>query len=102
MNCHYLFRIVQKRTNKREHNGSPLQDVLTVLLFVFLLPYVISCLWGHVGEETDVLSHKADTEETERIDERYEVELVGDWGTKHMTMQEYLIRKLKVVMPKEE
>lgn len=97
-----LFRIVQKRTNKREHNGSPLQDVLTVLLFVFLLPYVISCLWGHVGEETDVLSHRADTEETERIDERYEVELVGDWGTKHMTMQEYLIRKLKVVMPKEE
>lgn len=97
-----LFRIVQKRTNKSERNGSPYRDVLTVLLFVFLLPYVISCLWGHIGEETEVLFQKKKAEETEYIDEEYEVTLVGERGAKHVSMQEYLIRKLKVVMPKEE
>ena len=97
-----LFRIVPKRTNKSEYSGNPYRDVLTVLLFVFLLPYVISCLWGHIGKETEEVFRKKKTEESVYIDEKHEVTLVGNRGTKYMTMQEYLIRKLKVVMPKEE
>ena len=97
-----LFKIVQKRTNKSEYSGNSYRDVLTVLLFVFLLPYVISCLCGHIGEETEAVFKKKETQERVYIDEEYEVTLVGNRGTKHMTMQEYLIRKLKVVMPKED
>ena len=96
-----IFRIVPKRTDKRKYGDSPYRDVLTILLFVFLLPYVISCLWGHIGEQTEVFRHK-DEEETEWLDMRYEVAISGEWGKKRMTMQEYLIRKLRLVMPEEE
>ncbi len=96
-----IFRIVPKRTDKRKYGDSPYRDVLTILLFVFLLPYVISCLWGHIGEQTEVFRHK-DEEETEWLDMRYEVAISGEWGKKRMTMQEYLIRKLHLVMPEEE
>ncbi|MCM1154510.1 MAG: SpoIID/LytB domain-containing protein [Roseburia sp.] len=97
-----LFRIVRKRTNKSGYNGSPYRDVPTVLLFVFLLPYVISCLWGHSGVETEYVFGKAKEEETTYIDEEYEIVLSGKQGTKHMTMQEYLLRKLKITMPKSK
>lgn len=93
-----LFRIVFKRTNRRKYDDSPCRDALTVLLFVFLLPYVISCLWGHIGEESHILFGYTDEEE-EWIDTEYEVRLWGKWGSKQMTMQEYLIGKLKLVMP---
>lgn len=96
-----IFRIVQKRTNKRKHDENPYREVPAVLLFVFLLPYVISCLWGHIGEEAEVF-YRVKGEEAEWLDKRYEVALSGSWGKKKMTMQEYLIRKLELVMPEEE
>lgn len=96
-----IFRIVPKRTDKRKYGDSPCRDVLTILLFVFLLPYVISCLWGHIGEETEVFAGEEE-EETEWLDAQYEVAIAGDWGKKRMTMQEYLVRKLYMVMPEED
>lgn len=96
-----IFRIVPIRTNKRKYDDSPYRDVIMLLLFVFLLPYVISCLWGHIGEETEVFARKKE-EEADWLDKRYEVAISGEWGKKRMTMQEYLIRKLYMVMPEEE
>lgn len=95
-----LFRIVQKRTNKSKREDSPYRDVGAILLFVFLLPYVVSCLWGHIGEETETLFD--DVEEKDWIDRRYEVSLSENWGIRRMDMQEYLIRKLEIIMPQEE
>lgn len=95
-----LFRIVLKKTNKRKYNDALWRDVIMVLLFVFLLPYVISCLWGHVGEESAVLFRQEETDR-EWIDEGYEVEIIGKWGKKRLSMQDYLIEKLEMVMPKE-
>lgn len=94
-----LFRIVQKRTNKSKREDSPYRDVSAMLLFVFLLPYVISCLWGHIGEETETFFEEA--EEKDWIDRRYEVSLSESWGIRRMSMQEYLIRKLEIIMPQE-
>lgn len=96
-----IFRIVPKRTSRRKYGDNPCRDVLTILLFVFLLPYVISCLWGHIGEETEVFAREEE-KETEWLDAQYEVAIAGDWGKKRMTMQEYLIRKLCMVMPEED
>lgn len=97
-----LFKIVQKRTDKSNAENKPYRDVGTVLLFVFLLPYVISCLWGNVGEETESISGRRGKEETDWIDERYEISLSGNWGIRKMSMQEYLIRKLEVVLGKDD
>lgn len=95
-----LFRIVQKRTSKSKREDSPYRDVSAILLFVFLLPYVVSCLWGHIGEETEIFSDEV--EEKDWIDRRYEVSLSENWGIRRMDMQEYLIRKLEIIMPQEE
>ncbi|MDE6749208.1 MAG: SpoIID/LytB domain-containing protein [Lachnospiraceae bacterium] len=95
-----LFRIVQKRTNKSKREESPYRNVSAILLFVFLLPYVVSCLWGHIGEETETFINEV--EEKDWIDRRYEVSLSENWGIKRMNMQEYLIRKLEIIMPQEE
>lgn len=96
-----IFRIVQKRTNRRKRDENPYREIPAVLLFVFLLPYVISCLWGHIAEESEVFS-RIEEDEIDWIDVRYEVVLSGNWGKKRMTMQEYLIRKLEMVMPEED
>ncbi len=92
-----LFKIVQKKTDRSNGKNRPYRDVGTVLLFVFLLPYVISCLWGHVGEETEKVFGSSEKEENQ-IDKKYEVILEGDWGSRTLSMQEYLIRKLEIVM----
>lgn len=96
-----LFRIVPKRTNKRKYHDNPYRDFGTVLLFVFLLPYVMACLWGHIGEETE-LFFGSEEEEREWIDEAYEIHISGKWGIKNLSMQEYLIQKLEMTMPREE
>lgn len=96
-----LFKIVQKRANKRKQKDNPYQDAAAVLLFVFLLPYVISCLWGHVGKETEVLSTRKQEEEA-FLDSQYNVILSGEWGTRTISMKDYLITKLAIVMPQEE
>ncbi len=96
-----ILKIVQKRTNKRKQNDNPNQEVGAVLLFVFLLPYVVSCLWGHIGEETEVLSANRQKESL-YLDEKYEILLSGEWGNRTLTMEEYLIQKLCQMMPPEE
>ncbi|MBD5444274.1 MAG: SpoIID/LytB domain-containing protein [Lachnospiraceae bacterium] len=95
-----LFKIVQKITDKSNRKNRPYRDVGTVLLFVFLLPYVISFLWGHIGEETEKVFGSNEKEE-KQIDKKYEVILEGSWGSRTLSMQEYLIRKLEIVMGDE-
>lgn len=96
-----LFKIVQKKTDRSNCKNRPYRDVGTVLLFVFLLPYVISFLWGHIGEETEKVFGRNEKEE-KQIDKKYEVILEGSWGSRTLSMQEYLIRKLEIVMGDED
>lgn len=96
-----LFKIVQKKTDKSNRKNRPYRDVGTVLLFVFLLPYVISFLWGHIGEETEKVFGSSEKEE-KQIDKKYEVILEDSWGSRTLSMQEYLIRKLEIVMEDED
>lgn len=97
-----IVRIIQKKTDKRRQLPDRYRDLGAVLLFVFLLPYVIAALWGHVGEQKELVSRKALTEDREWIDEKYDVEVMGILGIRHMTMGEYLMRKLIQVMPDSE
>ena len=97
-----MFRIIPKRTGKRKQLPSRYRDLGAALLFVFLLPYVMAALWGHVGEQTDVMSKRQVTAEKEWIDEKYEVLIEGSLGIRHMTMGEYLMRKLYQIMPDGE
>ena len=84
-------RIVLKRTNKR--------DAGCFLLFVFLLPYVCACLWGHVGEEMEILRrNKAGGGQT---DTGYSVQVSMGWGIWEMPMEQYLVYKLESVMPED-
>lgn len=82
-----MNRIVLNKTNKREAGN--------FLLFVFLLPYVCACLWGHVGEETGQII--SDQKEKEQAD--YQVAVVMDWGIWELPMEEYLVYRLALVMP---
>ena len=84
-------RIVLKRTNKRDAAG--------FLLFVFLLPYVCACLWGHVGVENDVL--RAQKRQEQSAGEAGELRILADmkWGVWELSMEEYLVYKLESVMP---
>lgn len=79
--------IVSNRTNRR--------DALSFLLFVFLLPYVCACLWGHVGEETAKLrEERVKGQQDERT-----VEAALSWGVWELPMEEYLAYLLLLVMP---
>ncbi len=87
MGCHMnKYGIVSKRTNKR--------DAGSFLLFVFLLPYVCACLWGHVGEEADLLKGN-------KKEDGYLVETVVEWGVWELTLEEYLTYRLCLVMPED-
>ena len=97
-----IVRIIPKKTDKRKQLPARYRDMGAALLFVFLLPYVIAALWGHVGEQKELVSGKTLTGNTEWIDERYNVEVLGSLGIRHMTMSEYLMRKLYQVMPDSE
>lgn len=82
--------IVSKKTNRRE--------ALSFLLFVFLLPYVCACLWGHVGEETAKLKEgERKTKQEVRM-----VEAGLSWGVWELPMEEYLTYLLMLVMPQED
>lgn len=81
--------IVSKKSNRR--------DALSFLLFVFLLPYVCACLWGHVGEQTMKLKEE---EKKGRRDARM-VEAALSWGVWELPMEEYLTYLLFLVVPKE-
>lgn len=82
--------IVSNKTNRR--------DAPSFLLFVFLLPYVCACLWGHVGEETAKLR---EIEGKEKRDVRM-VEAALPWGIWELPMEEYLTYLLMLVIPDEE
>ncbi|MDE7258053.1 MAG: SpoIID/LytB domain-containing protein [Lachnospiraceae bacterium] len=84
-------RIVLKGTNKR--------DAGCFLLFVFLLPYVCACLWGHVGEETEALRQgKEQVDAREGTDGRI-IQAVMSWGIWEIPLEEYLVYQLAAVMP---
>lgn len=88
-----VSKIVEKRTNKR--------DAFGFLLFVFLLPYVCACLWGHAGEETEqVLTKRQQRSETEAA-APYRVEVVMEWGTWELPAEEYLVYRLAQVMQED-
>lgn len=82
--------IVLKKTNKR--------DAVSFLLFVFLLPYICACLWGHVGEEEEYLG-KEDVWQRQQDDHR--VEAAVEWGVWELPLEEYLVYRLFWVMPQE-
>ena len=94
-------RIVEKRTNKRNETHFLLQEMWAGILFVFLLPYVCACLWGHVGEEKEQLRHLADREV--ELSFQPEKEYVGNielsWGTWTLPLEEYLVYELAATMP---
>lgn len=78
--------IDSKKTNKR--------DAGSFLLFVFLLPYVCACLWGHVGEETGKLREDVLEEADARM-----VRVAVEWGVWELPMEEYLVYRLSLTMP---
>lgn len=80
--------IDSKKTNKR--------DAGSFLLFVFLLPYVCACLWGHVGEETGKLKGNVSDGQ-----DAYTVEVAVEWGVWELPAEEYLAYRLFMTMPEE-
>lgn len=85
MGCHMNKNgIDSKKANKR--------DAYSFLLFVFLLPYVCACLWGHVGEEADYLMEN-------KKENEYLVEASVEWGVWELPLEEYLVYRLCLVMP---
>lgn len=68
-------------------------------MFVFLLPYVCACLWGHVGEETELLRQNRDLYQTQENAEGHTISARMSWGTWEIPMEEYLIYRLAAVMP---
>lgn len=67
-------------------------------MFVFLLPYVCACLWGHVGVEKDALRRDKSQAQTQENDS---IRILADmkWGVWELTLEEYLTYKLESVMP---
>ena len=80
--------IVLKKTNKR--------DAVSFLLFVFLLPYICACLWGHVGEEKERLRAENTTQGQQ---DGHIVEADLEWGLWELPLEEYLVYRLFLVMP---
>ncbi len=78
-----------------------LQEMWAGLLFVFLLPYVCACLWGHVGEEKEQLYHLEDreTELSIQPEKVYVGNVELSWGIWTLSMEEYLVYKLAATMP---
>ena len=85
-------RIVLKGTNKR--------DAGCFLLFVFLLPYVCACLWGHIGVEKDILRQNEKQEKSEDYTD-YVVQVDMGWGVWKIPLEEYLVYKLESVIPED-
>lgn len=88
-----VSKIVEKRTNKR--------DALGFLLFVFLLPYVCACLWGHVGEDIKEVCVDKEQDKTVQAGAGYYVEVAMEWGTWELEAEEYLIYRLAEIMQED-
>ena len=66
-------------------------------MFVFLLPYVCACLWGHVGVETNNLlesGYQADKES----EAEHRILADMEWGTWDLSTEEYVTYKLEAIM----
>lgn len=83
--------LLRKRTNKRTGKGRMFKDFSEGLLFVFLLPYVATCFWGHSGY---VKSSEGMVKETESK----EICLQTKAGTIMISEKEYLAYQLSKVM----
>lgn len=91
-----LHRIVKQRTNRGNDKLFWIQEAAAGLLFVFLLPYVCACLWGHVGQEIALLPEKNPEQAKE-----YTAVVSFAWGWWEVPMEEYLVYKLAETMPEE-
>lgn len=70
-------------------------------MFVFLLPYVCACLWGHAGEQTkEALEAGRQRRETQAAT-AYWVDISMEWGVWELPAEEYLVYRLEQVMPQE-
>ncbi len=67
-------------------------------MFVFLLPYVCACLWGHVGEEKARLGAENMVQEQQAGPA---VEAVLEWGVWELPLEDYLVYRLFLVMPED-
>lgn len=67
-------------------------------MFVFLLPYVCACLWGHVGVDKDALHQNKSYEKAEE-NAILRVQAQMKWGVWEIPMEEYLVYKLESVIP---
>lgn len=70
-------------------------------MFVFLLPYVCASLWGHVGEETEKLRQDGGVSRQAEEDSAYRIQVKMDWGVWEIPMEEFLVHKLRAVMPED-
>lgn len=68
-------------------------------MFVFLLPYVCACLWGHVGEETEILRQNRDLQQTQESTDERLVQASMPWGIWEIPVEEYVVYRLAAVMP---
>lgn len=66
-------------------------------MFVFLLPYVCACLWGHVGVEMEAL-RRDDYRSNAENGKDYRILADMEWGTWELSIEEYLVYKLESVM----
>ena len=68
-------------------------------MFVFLLPYVCACLWGHVGEETEALRQGKEQVDAQEGTDGHIIQAVMSWGIWEIPLEEYLVYQLAAVMP---
>ena len=64
-------------------------------MFVFLLPYVCACLWGHVGVDDGAATAEEEPDGARKI-------LADmDWGVWELGQEEYVAYRLSEVMPED-
>lgn len=66
-------------------------------MFVFLLPYVCACLWGHVGVETNELRPDSNRMKADNSAD-YRIFVDMKWGVWDLPLEEYLVYKLESVI----
>lgn len=86
-------RIVKHQTNRGNAALLQMKEMAAGLLFVFLLPYVCACFWGHVGADKDKVLSRQETEEG------YTAQIAFTWGFWEVPLEEYLVYKLSDTMP---
>lgn len=89
--------------NKRIESGPDYRDMGAVLLFIFLLPYIVSFFFGNVGVEEETLEKTAQKEAAKAQEEMFEEDLskaeyivcnTTAAGTEMIPMETYLVSRL--------